>query len=245
MRRRDFMFRLSLALLALGIVAAWTAAAAAEMVVLATAKDNTLIESDSGLLSNGAGPVMFTGRTSRFGVRRAMLAFLVSDSLPAQARVDSVRLELTMDQTNSGASIVSLHRMMRDWGEGASSDESGGGDLATAGDATWLHAFFPDSLWDQPGGDFVASPSASSLVDQSARYTWGSTQQMVSDVQNWVGNPTTNFGWILLGDETQVSAKRFATREAAENSRPRLIVYFTRPTAVEAKTWSVVKRLYR
>ena len=33
-------------------------------------------------------------------------------------------------------------------------------------------------------------------------YTWGSTAQMISDVQGWKNNPSVNYGWLLLGDES-------------------------------------------
>ena len=55
--------------------------------------------------------------------------------------------------------------------------------------------------------------------------------QMVADVQGWLDNPTTNYGWILAGDESgATSAKRFATREITiPEFRPRLIVFSTDP----------------
>ena len=39
---------------------------------------------------------------------------------------------------------------------------------------------------------------------------------MVADVQSWLDNPASNFGWLVLGDETAIAtAKRFDTRESA------------------------------
>ena len=36
---------------------------------------------------------------------------------------------------------------------------------------------------------------------------------MVSDIQNWLDNPTTNFGWLLQGDESVgMTAKRLRGR---------------------------------
>jgi len=245
MQRLDRRLALFVFCAAWGILPALASGARADSVVLRPSKDNTLIESDSGLLSNGAGPSMFSGRTRRFGVRRAVLAFPVAASIPAQARIDSVQLELTVEENDTGVSAVRVHRLLRDWGEGTSSTAGGGGDQASDGDATWLHTFYPDTFWDQPGGDFDLTASATLLVGQGGPYTWGSTEKMVADVQDWVTDPPTNFGWILIGDEDEVSAKLYATREADEILRPRLTVHFTRPTVVEATTWSVVKRLYR
>jgi len=39
---------------------------------------------------------------------------------------------------------------------------------------------------------------------------------MIADVQSWVNNPASNFGWLVLGDESTIAtAKRFDTRESA------------------------------
>ena len=36
---------------------------------------------------------------------------------------------------------------------------------------------------------------------------------MVADVQSWLDNPATNFGWLVLGDESDIlTAKRFDTQ---------------------------------
>ncbi|MEJ2086737.1 MAG: hypothetical protein P8Y44_13885, partial [Acidobacteriota bacterium] len=63
--------------------------------------------------------------------------------------------------------------------------------------------------------DFVATPSATEVVGGNGSYTWGSTAQMVADVQAWVDNPSSNFGWVLVGNEfTQPTAKSFDSRES-------------------------------
>ncbi len=51
---------------------------------------------------------------------------------------------------------------------------------------------------------------------------------MVSDVQAWLDAPSTNDGWLLLGNETTSStAKRFDTKENLDlNARPLLVVTY-------------------
>jgi len=57
--------------------------------------------------------------------------------------------------------------------------------------------------------------TASQMVGAIGQYTWSSAQ-MVADVQGWLDNPATNFGWLMLGDESVfLTAKRFDTRESA------------------------------
>ena len=62
-------------------------------------------------------------------------------------------------------------------------------------------------------------------------YSWPSTQAMIGDVQTWVDNPGSNYGWILVGFEDAAStAKRFESREnAIAANRPKLTIKFTPP----------------
>ena len=56
----------------------------------------------------------------------------------------------------------------------------------------------------------------------------GSTDQMVADVQAWLDNSLTNFGWIIRGDESQRSTKQFSSKDHDNASRrPVLTITFT------------------
>jgi hypothetical protein len=46
---------------------------------------------------------------------------------------------------------------------------------------------------------------------------------MAADIQAWLDNPSSNFGWVLLGKEgAEATAKRFDSREnEAPENRPR------------------------
>ena len=53
---------------------------------------------------------------------------------------------------------------------------------------------------------------------------------MIADVQSWVDHPEINFGWLLQGRETSISAKRFDTREHPnQNNRPQLEIAYIPP----------------
>jgi hypothetical protein len=144
---------------------------------------------------------------------------------------------MNMSKTISGPHTVSLHRLTADWGEGTShaSGDEGGGATSTTGDATWTHRSFNSETWQQAGGDFVAQASASALVNEIRSYTWGSTAEMVADVQAWVDDPATNFGWILIGNESaNATSKRFDSSENPTTAnRPSLVVTYASPVAVE------------
>ena len=89
----------------------------------------------------------------------------------------------------------------------------------------------PDPCWVDPGGDFSDTASNSQSVGTLAGdFTWGSTAQMVTDVQSWLDNPNNNFGWLLLTNETVIqTARRFGSREnATVANRPLLTVEYIR-----------------
>ena len=228
-------------------------AAAAETVTLQATKDNTLYESLQGTVSNGAGPDLFVGTTggrSGFVLRRALVAFDIAANIPAGAQILSVQLVLNMNKTIVGAKPVSVHRVLANWGEGTSLAVGlggGGGGPATTGDATWLHRFFDTELWTTPGGDFASTASAQIQVTSFGFNTWGSTTAMRADVQAWLDQPASNFGWILIGEELNntPSAKRFASRQnSVAANRPHVVVEYV-ATAIEPATWTGIKQLYR
>jgi hypothetical protein len=197
--------------------------ASEQTVELKAVQDTTLIESATGALSNGAGPAIFVGRTQqpRDSRRRALLAFDIAAAradgrIPAGAQVVAVKLTLTVVHTHAGDEPIALYRVLTAWGEGESKTPGGRGAPAMPGDATWLHTFFPDQRWSQPGGDYAATPSA--VVTAGDVYTWGLTAQVVADVQSWLlAGPEHNFGWLLLGNEAvEGTVKSFVSREGEE-----------------------------
>jgi hypothetical protein len=232
--------------LAIGTSAA--AAAAAAGLSIAPARDNTLFESADGELSDGAGPALFAGNTGQGLARRALLFFDVASRVPAGARVDSVVLTLQVSNApNSIPRQITVHRLLADWGEGASVAAGGGGVASTEGDATWVHTYYPSQTWSTPGGEFDPAISASLLVEGVGAYAW-SGSVLTTDVQSWLTQPGSNHGWLVLGEETGLNtARRFESREAAEPStRPALTIYYTGTIASRSTTsWGSIKVLYR
>jgi FtsP/CotA-like multicopper oxidase with cupredoxin domain len=206
----------------------------AAQVVLTPSKDNTLYDGVGGGRSNGAGTGCFAGNNGGGSSRRAVMAFDIAGNVPAGATINSVSLTLNVTQTQGGTQSVTLHRLIADWGESTSvasggGGGGGGGGPAATGDATWLHTFFNTDFWSSPGGDFDAAGSAFTAVGGNGAYTWASTARMVSDVQFWLDNPGSDFGWIVVGNEAgAATAKRFATREhPATGLRPQLTIDYT------------------
>jgi uncharacterized repeat protein (TIGR01451 family) len=210
---------------------------------LTPSADNTLYQvatSDpSQQLSNGAGQHFYVGETIQGvnAIRRGAIKFDLS-AVPAGSIVNSVTLTLNMSMTISGPSLISLHLALLNWGEGTSNaalagkGSEGVGIQATTNDVTWFYTFFPTQQWNTPGGDFVATASASTSVGGVGRYQWTGAG-LVADVQQWVNNPSSDFGWILTGDETTApTAKQFDTAANTNPAdRPMLSVNYTPPAA--------------
>ena len=204
--------------------------AGATTISLAPAKDNTLYEDSAGALSNGAGQYLFAGGTNRGDTRRALLAFDVAAVLPPDAQVTSASLILHLSRTVSLSEPISVHRVLSDWGEGTSiaGGQEGAGAPATPGDATWLHTFFPSGQWSATGGDYEANESAALFAGNEGYYTF-STPELTADVQAWASGSSSNFGWMLRGDEgIGRTTKRFDSREnLIAANRPVLSIDYT------------------
>lgn len=208
------------------------AGSVADVVDIPSARDNTIFEytPPAQALSNGAGPGMFAGINQTGQIRRALIRFDIAGAIPSGATVTAVTLKLNCEQSISLNTTVSLHRLLSDWGEGTSVGGGFGGGAgapATTDDATWIHRFFPATMWTSPGGDFEPGASGTAIVSGPGAYEW-EAPAMVADVQDWLDTPATNFGWLIFGDETtNGTAKRFNTKEAPVANRPVLTVEFT------------------
>ncbi len=210
-------------------------------IVLNPAKDNTIFE-ESGDESLGASGFIFSGKTGNMNgqnVRRALLNFDLTQ-IPNNATIQSVELELAIFKApNSNTHNMKLHRVMSDWGEGNSGAgiSGGAGVQAATNDATWSHRFYNTSqTWSQMGGDFVNMASATAGVQfvnspSIPKAQWSSAG-LVTDVQEWIEGTNSNFGWILIGDEsTTLTAKKFV---GGDNTsilfpKPKLTITYTTP----------------
>lgn len=212
------------------------AIASADSVVLTTVDDNTLIEDPQGAYSHGASYNFYVGRVGSNGngtKRRGAIRFDFS-AIPSGSTIQSVSLQLYCSNSGSSTSFpIVLKRFTASWGEGASFAFGGGGGNSQPGDATWIHRFYPNVFWSVPGGEFVATVSATRNVTTSGWYTWATTSQLVADVQGWVNAPATNFGWLVQGNETTLqSVKRFDAHEAGVTTQPKLTITYTPPVPI-------------
>jgi hypothetical protein len=237
------------AVLAVGALLVALPAVAQQELVLVSDRDNTLYETDADTnevqneFSNGAGSFLFAGRTridAGFRLRRGLLRFDLQ-AVPAGSTILFAELTLYQSSVPQGAFPVtaSLHRVLEEWGEGASDaiPPEGQGALALPGDATWYQRVYDTLDWTNEGGTFSALASAAATLGLELEdHTWTCTPDLVADVQAWVDDSDLNFGWIIIGgEEGGGSARRFNSRENNQaETRPRLRVIYRTPEQVFA-----------
>ncbi len=211
------------------------AGARSETLVLPAIADATLYQPLAGdpETADSQGPHLFVGRIVAGTRRRALLRFDLS-ALPANALIQSARLELTVSRTTSGPVDVGLHSVSAAWTEGSSNAGTPGGQGTFPGndDPTWSLRAFPADPWTAAGGDFAAIASATFTLDGETRYLVPATAQMLADLASWRANPASNHGWLLLSNEAQVppTAKRLESAESADPAtRPLLVIDYALP----------------
>lgn len=207
-----------------------TPLALADVIVVPSSRDNTLYESATGAVSNGAGENVFAGLTTQ-GIRRGLMHFQVDSMIPAGSTVTAVQLVLNVTNANNVPTDYTLQRVLSNWGEGTSDAglPGGQGTPSSTGDATWIHTFFNTAFWTTVGGDFSSTVSATANLTATAGPLSWTSAQMVADVQAWVNSPGANFGWVIRNDEaTLMDSARFASRENTSPAlRPALSITFT------------------
>jgi hypothetical protein len=194
-------------------------------------RDATLFEQTDGQLASGAGDGLFIGRTNQptGALRRALLHFTPPD-IPSSGQgrgvLENVVLVLHVSPTlpsQPDPMELRVHEVLADWGEGASVSPAGTGVFAEVGDATWVHTAFSiepteASYWLHNGGQFGGLPLASAArgPDDTWRF---SSPALTALVARWIAEPDSNFGLIVLGNETtRQTAKTIASREHAQES---------------------------
>jgi hypothetical protein len=202
--------------------------------------------------SNNAGALALvtTGGNHYAQRSRALFKFDIAGNIPPGSIITAASLSLTVTQVPGDGYAVGffdLHRLLRSWGEGTNNPviAPGQGSLAKTNDATWLspHAL-TTNLWFAPGAaptnDFDPAVSASQIVYDVAQSPYifpdpsADPSQFIANLQLWLDNPATNFGWIFICESEDVpnTTRRFASREAT-NLAPELQIQFLLPPLIQ------------
>jgi len=173
----------------------------------------------------GSSPDMVAGglgMNSGLDVRRILLKFDFSGQIPPQAIINSATVTVNVIDHLPGSgtgpdSTFDLRRVLQDWREM---------------EATWNN-WSSTNAWNTPGaagaGDSISAASSTVFISGLGSYVFPSTAALVADVQNYVANPGTNFGWLLMSEsEAPQTARHFASREDPVNT-PYIVVDYSPP----------------
>ncbi len=190
---------------------------------IVSAAETTIQASADSYMNEGAKDTNYGGQTyievsskpSAWGNARGILKFDLS-SIPSGSTITSVTLSLYLYSTRGYDRTYCIHKVTKNW------TESG---------VTW-NKYDGTNNWTTSGGDYEATASAT----VTAGAVWNiwvnwSSSTLVSDVQGFVNNPSTNFGWIIK-DQTEGSSNqdwvRFYSKEYTETTlRPKLAVTYS------------------
>lgn len=198
-------------------------------------KDNSIYSENTN--SNGTGN-LYSGETCSGNSRRALLHFDIAGNIPSGATITAVTLTLNCIENGSSSvnEAYNLHPVTSEWGEGTSFGTGVGGP-AVFPDANWQNAMV-GTPWTTTGGDFTASVATTNLTAALGNYDW-SSPGMITNVQDWLTTPSSNDGWILIGDESATcTARRFGSEESGID--PVLTITYECTTAPTATCQNVV-----
>jgi autotransporter-associated beta strand protein len=230
----------------------------ADEVNIGVEQDATLLGGSDAVTNNSlADPGIFAGTDGDGNPKRGLIEFNIAGAVPAGATITGVQLQLTEGQYagmggggtggTTGPETISLYDETQAWGQpsnfvGASTfGGTGHGAAPDPGDATWNYSFYGSTMWTTAGGDWTSSLpdlADASVTGTLTSYTWSSAA-MVTDVQNWLDDPTANFGWLLKNaDETNIRTFRafWSAEGAAANDDPSIapelsVTYVVTPPA--------------
>jgi hypothetical protein len=239
--------------------------ASADVVTIPALQDATLFGASSANNNSSSGPGMFVGADGAGNPKRGLIEFDIPAFVPAGATITSASLSLGLGQVAGGGMSadatprnIGLFDVTTNWAGGTNGTTghpgpgfggTGQGFTPNTGDVTWNFSKFDTIPWNTPGGggDFSSTESAATLVSQNLNtpYVWGSTAQMVADVQGWLDGSLPNFGWLLKNDSegSPTTFRAFYTAEGAVEQgvpdfAPLLTVDFAvGGTVPEPSTW--------
>ncbi len=145
-------------------------------------------------------------------LQRGLVQFDLS-SIPTGTRITRATLHLYSyypEQTKGSAGQYGAYPLTRNW---------------TANSSSWYLADTSVN-WSTPGGDFVATPDATTQKKSAAQvpawYEWDVTDR----VQQWIDGTSDNFGWLIRCTNEMLHNQDYFYQSDTANAelRPRLVV---------------------
>eukprot|EP00056_Hartaetosiga_gracilis_P008323 m.118539 g.118539 ORF g.118539 m.118539 type:complete len:958 (+) comp12898_c0_seq4:102-2975(+) len=225
--------------LALVVVVVASSFVNSAQVTITPVKDNTIVETfdaNQELNSGGASDGIYAGMRVDQKRLRAVLDFEVTRKVPVGSQVISAFLTIFNNKVKFPYKYNhTLHELGQDFGEGSSTSIGGKGSPATSFDATWVHAEYPQKMWNTPGGDYGV---ALSWVEVDFAQRFFTFPGLTKVVQKWVDDPSAEHGFIIIGKEDSCTsagctgtARQFVSKDDVGNNEhwPTLTINYNPP----------------
>jgi len=140
-------------------------------------EDTTIVRNGTVSLANA------DALTATEDAAHPLILFKLSPELD-RASIIQADLKITKKSGNNSqpGRLLAVHRLTRDWNKNASW-------TSPRGDAT---------PWTTPGGDYLATPAASAVIDPgSGAYNGAYTFRIDTLAQVWANSPASNYGVLL------------------------------------------------
>ncbi len=167
-----------------------------------------------GCFINGAGAY------TSYIATRTLIKFDLYDIVPSNVTVTKAELILTLNQIY-GSNTYTAYKLTRDWLEGNFCN------AASTTVSTWNKYGTGD--WTTFGGDYDPTPVSNSV------YVSGTLPQTIkfsldtSMVQNWISDPLTNYGIIIIAKNESVINNSIFWDTKETTSGPLLKIYYKLP----------------
>jgi len=160
---------------------------AVQMIDLDNPKSATVIgpgDADTTIVKDGTANLANADTiTATEGSAHPLLLFKLTAELD---RASIIQADLKITKKSGNASqpgrLLSAHRVTREWNK----------------NATWTSPRGDATPWTTPGGDYVATPAASVVIDPgSGAYNGAYTLRIDTLAQVWANSPPANYGLLL------------------------------------------------
>ena len=129
-------------------------------------------------------------------------------SIPSGQTITSATLELRVNNASVDSTIVTIHNVTKDWGEG---------------NANWTESNSGIN-WANSGGDFDSTISASATTPSAQDWVSWDISDLVTD---WVNGTSANYGLMLGTTESGKSTQFSSTDAGLPANRPKLTISYS------------------
>lgn len=160
-------------------------------------------------------------------LRRGLIRFNLS-SISSSAVISNATVYLHEASTYGSPRTIGFYPLQQPWVES---------------NVTW-NRYRGEQRWNNRGGDFDQSPTATAGIDWTGILDWESWD-VTRDVTKFVTNRLPNYGWLIkdIQEDNSQAYWYFDSKEVPNNMKPYMIVYVSSPISNDTQNDTDVPRI--